>query len=232
MFDKFGQPYGYGQIAPGRDIPKPPDQQQQQSQAAPLQQAIASGAPQYPTDPSFTAWRQRPQPRSLDDPNNGASSVMPGSSPFVNSQPNNISTQPLARAIAQPPVAAQDPALAPPSQGGLGAAPFTPGGSHQDPAYVDSFIAHMGQQPGVNPSVKNDPNYWKGKISSGELGTDQNYWSQKMMTPEGAPAGGQQHFNPLMSAISGNQQQDQQASDQQHTYLQQLLASLQQPQHV
>lgn len=59
-----------------------------------------------------------------------------------------------------------------------------------DSASVDAFIANMAKQPGVNPSVANDPNYWKGKILSGELGSDPNYITQKMMTPEGAGGSG------------------------------------------
>ena len=60
----------------------------------------------------------------------------------------------------------------------------------QDPSSVDAYISYMGQQPGVNPSVRNDPNYWRQKILSGELGTDPGYYQSKMMTPEGPPAGG------------------------------------------
>jgi hypothetical protein len=70
----------------------------------------------------------------------------------------------------------------------------------QPPAYdpkdeksVDAYLDYMGQQPGVNPSVKNDRAYWKGKMmadtNAGGLGPDANYVKGKMMTPEGAPAG-------------------------------------------
>lgn len=63
------------------------------------------------------------------------------------------------------------------------------GGGLSDPAYVDNLIATWGARPGVNPSVRTDPNYWRQKILSGELGTDENYITGKFMTPEGAPAG-------------------------------------------
>lgn len=69
-----------------------------------------------------------------------------------------------------------------------GAAPT--GGSYTDPAYVNSVIAYYANQPGANPSLKNDPNYWAQKITSGALGADQSYWVSKFMLPEGAPAGG------------------------------------------
>jgi hypothetical protein len=58
-----------------------------------------------------------------------------------------------------------------------------------DPASVNAYIAYYANQPGANPSLKNDPGYWAGKISSGELGSDPNYIVGKFMTPEGAPAG-------------------------------------------
>lgn len=59
-----------------------------------------------------------------------------------------------------------------------------------DPASVDAYIAWMGQQPGVNPSVRNDPGYWRQQVMSGHLGRDEGYVSQRMFQPEGAPAGG------------------------------------------
>lgn len=63
----------------------------------------------------------------------------------------------------------------------------------KDEKSVDAYISWMQQQPGVNPSVKNDPGYWKQKMmadtNAGGLGPDANYVKQKMMTPEGAPAG-------------------------------------------
>lgn len=84
------------------------------------------------------------------------------------------------------------PGAAPPGTiagaGPQGAAPT--GGNFSDPAYAKSFIDYYAQQPGVNPSVKNDPNYWLGKITSGELGTDPKYIVSKFMTPEGGTVNG------------------------------------------
>lgn len=72
------------------------------------------------------------------------------------------------------------------------AAPTTTsgGGGLKDPSYVDALIASWANKPGANPSLRNDPNYWKQKILSGELGTDEGYITSKFMLPEGAPAGG------------------------------------------
>lgn len=64
------------------------------------------------------------------------------------------------------------------------------GGKYSDPAYAASVVSYYANQPGANPSLKNDPNYWIQKITSGALGQDQGYWVSKFMTPEGAPAGG------------------------------------------
>lgn len=65
-----------------------------------------------------------------------------------------------------------------------------PVGNFSDPAYASSLVQYLANLPGANPSLKNDPNYWIGKITSGELGTDINYITKKALTPEGAPAGG------------------------------------------
>ncbi len=67
-----------------------------------------------------------------------------------------------------------------------GAAPTL---NRSDPASVAAYVSYYANQPGANPSLKNDPNYWIGKISSGELGSDPNYIVSKFMLPEGAPAG-------------------------------------------
>jgi hypothetical protein len=77
---------------------------------------------------------------------------------------------------------------APPSSGSPSGAPA--GGNFRDPAYASQFVSYYANQPGANPSLKNDPNYWIQKIASGELGSDPNYIIGKFMTPEGAPAGG------------------------------------------
>lgn len=89
------------------------------------------------------------------------------------------------------------PSLPAPSQPAAPGATAAPGGSAtapalniSDPASVAAYVTWWGQQPGVNPSVARDPNYWIGKISSGELGSDPGYISGKFMAPEGAPSGG------------------------------------------
>lgn len=82
------------------------------------------------------------------------------------------------------------PPLAPPTTPGGLAGPPPAGGNFADTNYASAFVQYYANQPGANPSLKNDPNYWIGKITSGELGTDPNYIIQKFMTPEGAPAGG------------------------------------------
>ena len=69
------------------------------------------------------------------------------------------------------------------------AATGQPVGNVSDPAYASSLVQYLSNLPGANPSLKNDPNYWIGKITSGELGTDIGYITQKALTPEGAPAG-------------------------------------------
>jgi hypothetical protein len=72
----------------------------------------------------------------------------------------------------------------PPLDAAAGGGPPT-GGSLTDPAYVAKLVSYYATQPGANPSLKNDPNYWIGKITSGELGTDLGYITGKFMTPEG-----------------------------------------------
>lgn len=61
------------------------------------------------------------------------------------------------------------------------------GGNLTDPNYAASYVAWAGTQPGVNPSVKNDPGYWIGRFTSGAFGNDQEYALQRMMQAEGAP---------------------------------------------
>jgi hypothetical protein len=63
------------------------------------------------------------------------------------------------------------------------------GGNLSDPAYRAQFIAWAATQPGVNPSVINDPGYWDQAFASGRFGNDQNYALQRMMQAEGAPEG-------------------------------------------
>lgn len=93
----------------------------------------------------------------------GATLPAPGTLQYANGQPT----------LQGPPPAASGPPTLNPS----------------DPASRQAFIAYYANQPGANPSLKNDPTYWDGKIASGELGSDPNYIIGKFMTPEGAPAG-------------------------------------------
>lgn len=94
-------------------------------------------------------------------------------------------------------IAGSDEAKAYAARSQAPAAPSTPatpsapsGGNFRDPSYAAQFVSYYANQPGANPSLRNDPNYWIGKITSGELGTDPNYIVSKFMLPEGAPAGG------------------------------------------
>jgi hypothetical protein len=63
------------------------------------------------------------------------------------------------------------------------------GGNLSDPNYASRLVQYYATQPGANPSLRNDPNYWINKITSGALGSDPNYIVSKFMQPEGAPAG-------------------------------------------
>ena len=63
-----------------------------------------------------------------------------------------------------------------------------PQGNFSDPAYASSLVQYLSNLPGANPSLKADPNYWIGKITSGELGTDIGYITQKALQPEGTTA--------------------------------------------
>lgn len=65
-----------------------------------------------------------------------------------------------------------------------------------DAASRRAFIDYYANQPGANPSLKNDPGYWDAKIASGELGSDPNYIIGKFMTPEGSGV-------PMGSLMSG-----------------------------
>lgn len=78
---------------------------------------------------------------------------------------------------------------APPAGSGGGAAGAPTGGNLTDPGYAAQLVAYWGNQPGVNPSVKTDPNYWIGRFTSGAFKNDQAYAIQRMMQPEGAPEG-------------------------------------------
>lgn len=76
--------------------------------------------------------------------------------------------------------------------------PFSAGGTvdwqgrTSDDQKILGRIAAWSQQAGSNPSLKNDPNYWLGRIKQeGGLGSDNDaYWANLGMRPEGAPEGG------------------------------------------
>ena len=96
----------------------------------------------------------------------------------------------------QPPPGAPAPVPVPPPATGTPTGPdaskqpaVPSGGNLRDPAYARQLVAYWATQPGANPSLGRDPDYWINKITSGELGTDENYIIQKFKTPEGAPAG-------------------------------------------
>lgn len=63
------------------------------------------------------------------------------------------------------------------------------GGMLTDRNFAEQFVKYWGQQPGVNPSVANDPGYWIGRFTSGAFGNDQAYAIQRMMQAEGPPEG-------------------------------------------
>lgn len=77
----------------------------------------------------------------------------------------------------------------PPAAGGAASTQPT-GGNLSDPSYASQFVTWAASQPGVNPSVKNDPGYWIGRFTSGAFGNDQNYALSRMMQAEGAPESG------------------------------------------
>lgn len=64
------------------------------------------------------------------------------------------------------------------------------GGSLSNPSFASQLVAWAATQPGVNPSVKNDPNYWISRFTSGAFGNDINYAITRMMQAEGAPESG------------------------------------------
>lgn len=104
---------------------------------------------------------------------------------------------------------------------------FQMGGNLRDPGYASQFVSYYANQPGANQSLTRDPNYWIGKITSGELGSDPNYIISKFMLPEGAPAGGAPSGVPY-AATGGNPGGYTDASSQ--LYLDQVLQRLQQVQ--
>ncbi len=99
--------------------------------------------------------------------------------------PGFIGGTPFPGATGSTPGASAPPATGAPASGGA------PAFSSTDPAAVDAWLAYEGAQPGIDPSVRSDPGYWKSKILSGELGPDAGYIVGKMTTAQqGAPGGG------------------------------------------
>lgn len=80
------------------------------------------------------------------------------------------------------------PPQTPTTPSGPGGGPPT-NGNLTDPNFAAQFVAWWGSQPGVNPSVKNDPGYWIGRFTSGAFGNDQNYAIARMKQAEGPPEG-------------------------------------------
>lgn len=97
----------------------------------------------------------------------------------------------------------QAPAPAP-AGGGATENPGTTG-NLSDPAYVSKLIAYYAAQPGADPSLKNDPNYWSQKMLSGTFGSDPNYAVHKMVNGwKEAPGGGFGSLSGQFSSGSGN----------------------------
>lgn len=124
-------------------------------------------------------------PTQPKNPNylNGSTSVnypSQGATPGQTSTPV-IGTGPLPGQVTT--------AGAAPSAATGGAAPITApggafptGGNFSDPSFAAQVVAWGASQPGSDPSLANDPNYWIQKISSGEFGTDPTYIANKMAT--------------------------------------------------
>lgn len=120
------------------------------------------------------------------------------------------------------PLAKKTPTPPPPTPGGPPS-----GGSITDPGYVDQLLAYYANQPGANPSVKNDPNYWRQAAASGRFNGDTAYFIQWLMTPEGPPEGAQvgTNNNGMLtgSADTGQYQQLQSTLQQQMAMQQQEM---------
>lgn len=122
-------------------------------------------------------------PNAPPDPATYFSPVTNGKQTFTNQSAGNAN----AAAAAGNPV---NLPLNPAPVQSAPAAPTAPsGGNLSDPAYAKQFVDYYGTQPGVNPSVKSDPNYWVSRFTSGAFGNDQAYAISRMMQAEGAPEG-------------------------------------------
>lgn len=93
---------------------------------------------------------------------------------------------PYTQGYTQPKDSTQPPnGVGSPSAPGTGGPPS--GGNFSDPTYAGQFIDWYANQPGADPTLKSDRNYWLQKLTSGELGSDPNYIISKFM---GAGSGG------------------------------------------
>lgn len=210
MFDKFGQPHGYGQDAPGRDAPTPqgldaPKREQ------PLAQAISGGGfgpSQYPADPSMTAWRQ------------GSGQPKP-----IAPQAASAASSPLSSAIAPQSQGGLGPNLSDPTQwmslvgNDPGLTNFVTQGLGKNasiPGRVDYYKNVIKNQPGANPNEQAGSADYYNKM----LGSD---------PASGVRASAAPRMSPLMSAIGGsNNMSSIGQPDAQHQYLHTLLQNLQQ----
>jgi hypothetical protein len=123
-------------------------------------------APMSGSSPASSPWT----------PSGGTNTSLPaGSPPFVEGQP--VPSQYLTGSAS----------TTTGTSGGLQNGPPT-GGSITDPTYAAQLVAYYAKQPGADPSLTNDPNYWIDKMTSGAFGTDQNYAVQKMQTAWLQPA--------------------------------------------
>ncbi len=126
-----------------------------------------------------------PDPAPFTQPDNSYTqpatpAAQPSPQPAAPS-PAPVNTAPTVAQIQLPQPAAPAAAPAP----SAGAQPS--GGSINDPGYLNSLIAWAATQPGVNPSVIRDPNYWVS--AAPRFNGDQGYFVQRMFTPEGPPEG-------------------------------------------
>lgn len=164
MFDRFGKTTGYGQYAPGRDLPVDdpegqPGRPRKQPQAD-IASAVMGGIPVGGVAP-FQGAKQTTQPEARFDP--------------TQRSPNTGINGPAPSAIDQ----LSGVAGAPPSQAAASAPPPALG--------TDAWIGSMLQKY----NSTDDPGYWKGVInkSYAQHGTpeqDAAFWEDRIMRGDGA----------------------------------------------